>query len=171
MAIDFIFQGPPPANLACPGTTIAPAVGLDSVNGVGYLSSGKGWVPQIPATVAKVDLTGQNAAIAATTLYAVPAHMGGQYRISVDLKVTTAATTSSTLGAATVNYTDADDSVAVSGLTAAASNSGNTTTTQTSGSVIVNAKGGTNIQYAIAYASVGATAMVYSAHIRVDYMG
>lgn len=168
---DFVFQGPPASTVVAPGTTLAPAGGIDTVNNVEYVSSGSGWKPAVPATVGSLNLTAQTAAVAASTVYAVPVHMSGMYRISVVAKVTTAATTSSQLGAITVNYTDNVDSVAVSGLSAAAQSTGNTTGTQINGSVIVNAKGGTNIQWAIAYASVGATSMAYAAEVRVDYLG
>lgn len=171
MPHDFVFQGPPSSNIVAPGTTLAPADGIDTVNNVEYVSTGAGWKPAVPATVGSTNLVNQSAAVAATTVYAVPAHMSGMYRISVVAKVTTAATTSSNLGAITVNYTDNVDGVAVSGLSAAALSAGNTTGTQINGSVIVNAKGGTNIQWAIAYTSVGATSMVYAAEVRVDYLG
>lgn len=131
---------------------------------------------------ASVDLTGQAAAVGPTTILAVPAGQGGQYKISWSAKVTTADTTSSTLGGATgfrVGYTDTDDSVALTtpawwggGNNGAAPTSaaGNATSTQASGEVVVNAKAGTNIQYSFDYTSLAApstVAMLYSLHITV----
>jgi hypothetical protein len=61
-----------------------------------------------PQEVATVDLTAQTAAVGTTTLYAVPSTGQGQYRLSWNAKVTTAAGVSSTLGALTIVYTDPD---------------------------------------------------------------
>jgi hypothetical protein len=128
----------------------------------------------VPAECGLADLTGQTAAKAATTLYAVPAAGAGIYRISWVAKVTTAATTSSVLGGTNgfqVTYTDADDSVVVTPL--AVPNgvaTGNTTATQLSGVVIVNAKASTNVQYQFDYTSVGVTPMAYSLHVRLEAM-
>lgn len=126
--------------------------------------------------LAAVDLVTQAAAVASTLLYAVPATQGGIYKISFSLKVTRAATTSSTLGALTITYTDATDSVAQSVVAlagtqagaAATTNAGNSTTTVLQGQVTVNAKAGTNINFAIAYASTGGTTMQYEAHLQVN---
>jgi hypothetical protein len=128
----------------------------------------------VPSEYATVDLTAQTAAIGATTVYAVPAAGAGIYRISWVAKVTAAATTSSVLGGTNgfqVTYTDADDSVVVTPL--AVPNgvaTGNTTATQLSGVVVVNAKASTNIQYQFDYTSVGVTPMAYSLHVRLEAM-
>jgi hypothetical protein len=128
----------------------------------------------VPA-LAVIDLVTQAAAIVATLLYAVPATQPGLYDVAFALKVTRAATTSSTLGTLTISYTDATDSVvqtviALGGTqagAAATSNAGNSTTSVLQGRVTVNAKAGTNITYAIAYVSSGATTMQYEAHLSV----
>ena len=125
---------------------------------------------------APVNLTAQTAAKASTLLYAVPANGQGHYKVCFDGKVTTAATTSSTLGGANnlqLIYTDADDSVSVTTPAGATFDStsallaGNTTQSQESGCLIVNAKASTNINYSFGYTSSGATAMAYSLHVRV----
>jgi uncharacterized membrane protein YbhN (UPF0104 family) len=136
----------------------------------GITTAGNG----VPSELAAVDLTTQAAAIAATSLYTPAA--GGLFRISVYLKVTRAATTSSTLGAVTITFTSATDSVAQSLVmqlatqagAAATTNAGNATTTTLQGSMIVNASTAAAIKYAIAYASSGATTMQYEAHFRVE---
>lgn len=127
------------------------------------------------AVKASVDLINQAAAIAATTLYAVPAS-GGMYRVSWVSSVTTAATTSSALGGVNgfqIKYTDADDSVVksspgtiVTGISINATNSA--ATGNISGCTVVNAKGSTNIQYQMDYTSVGLTAMVYNLHMKIE---
>lgn len=124
----------------------------------------------VPAEYAQVDLTGQTAAIAATTVYAVPSSGVGMYRVSYVAKLTTVAGTSSVLGGSTgfqVKYTDATDSVVTTTAASATSNL-NTTQAQISGSIIVYAKASTNIQYLIGYTSVADTEMAYNLHIKVE---
>jgi hypothetical protein len=125
--------------------------------------------------VATVDLTAQTAAVITTTLYAVPATGAGQYSLSWDAKVTTAAGTSSTLGALTIVYTDPDGVVQT--ITAGAQTSAGaiatTSATNTTAAVLlgvpmlINAKASTNITYAFAYASNAANAMNYNLHIKL----
>lgn len=130
----------------------------------------------VPAEYAVVDLTAQTAAIATTTLYTTPS--AGQYRLSWNMKITTAAGTSSTLGPLTIVYTD-PDSVAVT-LTAGAQIAAGTIATSsaanTTGTVLIglpmllNCKTATVISYATAYASVAASAMNYNLHIVLERM-
>ncbi len=135
-----------------------------------------GSVPnRIPVNAAVVDRTAQTAAITATTLL-TPA-VTGLYRISAYLKVTTAGSTSSTLGALTITYTDGTDSVAqsqVAGLqtqagAVATTNAGNTTASKLLGDLVIYAKTGVAIQYAVGYASSG-TAMQYEIHLAIEAM-
>lgn len=127
--------------------------------------------------VASVDLATQAAAITATTLF-TPV-ITGFYRISVYLQITRAASTSSVLGGAggvVLTYNDGDGNVAqtdtVSLMNAAGaiaiSSATNTTATNLNGTVVIYAKAGVAIQYAIGYTSVGVTSMQYSAHLRVE---
>lgn len=132
----------------------------------------------LAAITAIVDLTGQTAAVTTTNLIAsVPAT--GFYRVSVYLKVTTAATTSSTLGGTTgvsIGFTDGTDSVAQTMVIAtqgaagtfAAGFSGNTTNIKAMGSCPIYAKTGTAVTYAIDYTSSGATPMAYEARLRLE---
>lgn len=144
---------------------------LISYQGVATVGGG------IPAEIAYVDATAQGAAIAATTIYAVPASGAGMYRISWAAKVTRAATTSSVLGGTSLGlqvvYTDADDSVVATTQAnlSGATNAGNTTASTAEGVIIVNAKASTNIQYKIGYTSVGGTPMQYNLHVKVEAMG
>lgn len=128
----------------------------------------------ILSEVAAVDVTAQTAAITTATLYAVP--VDGQYRLSWSAKTTTAATTSSTLGALTIVYTD-PDGVAVTLTSAAVIAAGTvatTSTANTTGTVLIgipqylNCKGITNVTYAFAYVSTGATPMAYNLHILLE---
>ncbi len=139
---------------------------LTTYNAIATVSNG------VPAEYAKVDLTGQGAAITATTLYAVPATGAGMYQISWVAKVTQAATTSSVLGGTNgfqIVYTDADDSVVTTAPIGSMifTNNGNTTTTVIQGTITVSAKASTNIQYKMDYTSVGGTPMQYNLHVKL----
>ncbi len=122
------------------------------------------------------NLTTQTAAKTATTFF-TPV-IDGMYRISVYLQVTTAASVSSVLGGASgvvITYNDADGNVAQSDTVAlmttagaiAITSAGNTTSTNLNGTMVINAKAGVAIQYAIGYTSTG-TAMQYAAHLRCE---
>jgi hypothetical protein len=126
----------------------------------------------VPSELATVDLTGQTAPIAASTLYTPAAT--GMFRISAYLKITTAGT-SPALGPLTITYTDGTDSVAQSvvmhlqdqtgaGVT---SNSGNSTTSVLSGSLVAFAKTGVAIQYAVALTGTVGTG-AYEVHLKCE---
>lgn len=128
----------------------------------------------VPAAYASSDLTAQQAAIAATTLYAVPASGQGRYRISWSADITTAAATPATsvLGGTSgfqVIYTSPTDSVVKTTVPGNSTTSAaNTTGTAVSGTLIVFAKASTNIQYSFDYTNGGATPMVYEIHITLE---
>ncbi len=135
-----------------------------------------------PSELAVVNLTAQVAAISTTTLYATNALTGnggsGQYRVSWNAKVVLAATSSSTLGALTIGYTDLDGTVQsitaaaqIAAGTIATTSPGNTTATVLLGMPItLNVKASTSITYAFAYSSTGATPMQYNLHITLEAM-
>ncbi len=127
-------------------------------------------------TTSPVNLTGQSAALSATTLYAIPTTFAGLYKISWAAKVTQPSDISSVLGGSggfQVTYTDKDDSVTLTPLAEpSASGTGNATATQLSGSIIVNAKASTNIQYQFGYTDTHTiTPMQYSLQVRIEYLG
>jgi len=120
-----------------------------------------------------VNLTAQTANVAATTLFAVGGSGAGLYLVTVYLVVSTPASVSSTLPDSRIIFTDQDSAAAItvaltSGLTT------NTTSTFAQGTLVINAKASTNIQYDIgqvtAYASDG-TAMQFAYRARVEYLG
>ena len=133
-----------------------------------------------PSELGTIDLTAQAASISATTLYTPAA--SGTFRINASVQVTQAATTSSILGGTTglvITYTEPDGSVAQSvtialqnksgtWVTPSSGDVGNSTTTQDNGVIIIRAKSGTAIQYAIGYTSVGTTAMNYALHLKCE---
>lgn len=115
-----------------------------------------------------------SAAIAATTLYAVPSSGAGLYRVSFVAKITQAASTSSVLGGTNgfqVKYTDPDGVVVTTGAIQNLSGDAlslNSTQAVYCGVCIVNAKASTNIQYLMDYTSVGVTVMKHNLRIVVE---
>lgn len=107
-----------------------------------------------------VNLTAQGASVSATAL--APVQFSGVYRISYFMRVTRAATATSSL-AITFSFVDTvAQSVSSTALT------GNTTTTWGSGSYLVWIDGGTTPTYAITYASSGAQTMLYRAAVVME---
>lgn len=168
------------------GQDAAPGATVD-VNGKFFIAGASGLITKynniatvsggVPAMYGTADITGQTAAKADTTLYTPAAT--GMFRISVALKVTTAATTSSTLGPVTIKYTSGDGSVAqtitmalttAAGAVATTSTTNSTTTSTLSGVLVIHALTSVAITYAVGYASSGATAMQYSAHLKCEAM-
>jgi hypothetical protein len=118
--------------------------------------------------VASVDLTNFSAAVTPTTLFSVVT--SGQFLITWSADITTAATTSSSLGGTNgfqivfVSPTDNVTKTTIPGNSIVSY--ANTTGTAIGGAFSVYAKTGTNILYEFDYLSSGATAMVYELHIR-----
>jgi hypothetical protein len=131
-------------------------------------------------TVTQIDRVTQNAAIGSTTLVACPASPAGgtNFLVSSNAKITTAATSTSTLGPLSITYT-APDGTAFTALPVSyriapvglaintAGDTNNITTTFDSGfPFLVNCQAGSTVTYAFGYASSGGTAMVYDLHVR-----
>jgi len=113
------------------------------------------------ATMATVTLSNQAASISATSAYAVNAT--GLFRVSYIVRITTAASSSSS---ATVALGFRTNSLTFSQAFSAVT--GNTTTTQQNGSIFVKADAGTTLTYTVTYASVGATAMKFAFDLAVE---
>lgn len=159
-------------DIYAPGSTtvknfaIVSAGQIGNYNGIATVSGG------VPAEYAVSDLTAQSAAIAATTLYAVPAGSTGMYRISWSADITTADAVSSVLGGAggfQVLYTSPTDSVVKTTVAQPdwASNA-NTTGTAIGGTAVVYAKASTNIQFQFGYTSNTPGQMIYELHIKLE---
>ena len=144
---------------------------ITKYGGVATVANGVG------AIVAKADATAQAANIGTTTLYTVPAGGEGMYRVSAYVVVTQAATSSSTMPAVDFTWTDVDSGVSSSvWVTATGTNNYLGYNSQLASPqpayAIINAKDSTTIQYSTAsYASVGATAMQYAVHIKLQFLG
>jgi hypothetical protein len=172
--MQFSFNGTLGLNIGASYSTAAdPGIFINNYLGNSTVGAG------MPAIYAKSNLTTQAAAIAATTIYAVPNTANrtrpGMYRVAYCAAITQAATTSCTLGGANgfqVIYTDINDSVVkTSNPTTPVISSVNATGTTISGDVYAYAKLGTNIQYSFGYTSSGATAMQYDLNVYVEFLG
>lgn len=144
----------------------------------GSWSVTKAGVGNPPLQVAAYDATAQQANIASTPIYTVPANGGGMYRLCAYAVITQAATTSSTLPFVQMSWTDGDSSTALSGYGVISSGqTQNTigTNSVNSGGVTfpeINVKAGSTISINIGgYASSGATPMQYAVHVRLEYLG
>ena len=155
----------------------APTLSIDYANGQSASTSTKGFLTDTDWDTfndktgrigTPVSLTGQTAAIGATTAYTLPA-ADGYYRVSFTLTLTTAATSSSQIGFQ-CRYTNATDNVVktspnINDVTRTAGNSKAVAVTYT---YFVHAKASTNIQYIANYSSTGATAAVYDLSVVVE---
>ncbi len=131
--------------------------------------------------VAKSLLTAQSAAIAATTVYAIPGGQAGMYRISYVANVTRAATTQSILGGSLgfqIQFTNAngDTLTKASNPTIAENANANAIGSSPAGTSISGVLCGycgasTNLQYIFDYMSAGGTTMQYDLAIFVEYLG
>lgn len=110
--------------------------------------------------VVATSLTGLSALIPATALNVTVA---GVYRVSWTLRVTQAATVSSSL-TVTIGYTDAGVVLSVAG----AAVTGNTVTTVQSGSVLLRSDAASPVTFAVAYGSVGATPLLYKIDVTCE---
>jgi len=111
-------------------------------------------VNETPVMLASETATGQVASITATN-FALTSVLPGLYRLSMAARVTTAATTSSSL-IVTFGWTQA-----VACTTSSVAMTGNTTATTSTLSVLVRVDQNSAITYATTYASAGATPMAY----------
>ena len=117
-------------------------------------SLGQG-VSDRPERVSRVDLSAQAASIAGTSL-PIGSITHGVYRVSYYARITTAATTSSSL---IVEFTWPDSGVTQTFTGAAIT--GNTTTSYQQAEIVMDVDAVGPLQYNTTYASVGATPMAY----------
>jgi len=111
--------------------------------------------PGVPSIIGTINITGQVAAVTATTVYTPT--VTGLYKLDLHLQWTVAPT-SGVIGPVTITYTDGDNSVAQSVIMAMQSTTGTsvtsttlfTTASQINGSICFYAETGVAIQYAIA---------------------
>jgi hypothetical protein len=117
--------------------------------------------------LALTSLTGQTASLSATALD-TGALDPGVYRVSYAARITTAASTSSSV-TITISWMDGNVAQTQSG----AAMTGNTTTTQQNASFLIHVGPNTLssndvVKYATTYASSGGTAMQYSLYVMVE---
>ncbi len=118
------------------------------------------------------DRTGQTASL--SNINITNSSSDARYRISGNVTVTRAATTSSSL-VTTLTYTDGDRrlpmNMTMAGFNSAGAVATTPANTTTATGVLnfaytINVQGGTTITYSTAYLSSGATTMQYAIHIR-----
>ena len=129
---------------------------------VRFLDVLRTWLGRTAQQRGAVELETQSAAIAATDV-PMPETQTGLYRASYSLRVTRAATTSSST-TVTMGWT----SLGVSCSQASSAVTGNTTASQTNGVITMAVDVATPITYTVAYTSVGATSMQYALDVRVE---
>jgi hypothetical protein len=112
--------------------------------------------------MAVVTLAAQSATIGATALLP-DTGSAGLFRVSWFLRVTQAATTSSSV-AVTIGFTEGSVALTTSG----AALTGNTTTTFQQGTLMLACDANSSITYAASYSSVGATSMQYGLAVIVE---
>jgi len=122
------------------------------------------WQSPGSTALATVNLTGQTSAKTATTVYTPPS--AGLVQITYYAKITTAATTRSTLGPFNIISTDPDGNTITTVGNITSQNS--TTNGFISGTILVYAGATTNVQYSLGYSSSGATPMAYNLHVVVS---
>lgn len=141
---------------------IADASGKPTRVLIDWATSVQGSVDASPSRRYTVTVTGQTASIGTTAIPA-GALAAGLYRISYWARVTTAATTSSSLTvSAIVTSGAAVCTLADTALT------GNTTASASSQTWLVKIDAATPVSYAAIYASVGATAMRYELSVTLE---
>jgi hypothetical protein len=130
----------------------------------------------IPSTIAVVNSSNNAADIPATNVFS-PTNANQKYRLSYEVIVTTAATTSSTLPDIQFTWPDSDSAVVqTAGPFGSATPSANTTTTYYQGVIFFSAANNSfgNIQYKVGntthYASVGVTSMKYRVNIILEVL-
>lgn len=111
-----------------------------------------------------VSLTAQGATISTTPVPTGPLPVG-RYRVSYTLQITRAATTSSSAQMA-LSWTFNS----IASLQAFPAVTGNTLTSYSTDSIVVNVDQGTTISYQVTYASVGATSMQYAVAVWVEQL-
>ena len=160
-----VFQGNPNAlgAVASGGSQQAPNIAVDTVNAALYISAGNGWQPFSDA-LAKSILSSQTAATQANVLtFAVPAT--GLYRLTTYAVQMTA--TGGTLPSTAAAYTEGDTGVAETGAAIQATGTGTNAGDNKSGSLVINAKAGTNI----VISSAAAATLTYTLKARVEFLG
>lgn len=139
-----------------------PLAGTITDSWVQYFTSQGQTVSTTAQRVQLVAERGQSASIATTDM-APGTITGGIYRIQSYIRITTAASVSSSVQLA-FTFTDHGQAVTIT----LAAITGNTVTTTQSAVSLFYADAGTPVTYAVTYSSVGATSAVYQAYLLLE---
>lgn len=126
----------------------------------------------IPSIYGRATSSGVTANLTSASFYSIPTGKGGMYRVSCYAVVTVAASTSSTLPAIGIGWTDDATNTPLSANDVTPTNSANAVGAFGQGSIIINAKEGTNItRQTSGYTSTSAGEMTYAIRIHAEYIG
>ena len=165
-----VFQGNPNALgvVASGGSTTAPNVGIDTVDGVLFMSVGNGWQP-LSGTVQRSVASAQVANNANVSTFTAP--VSGLYEVQL-YEVSTNTPTGGALPAMTATYTDPSSNTSVTQTIAATASTVGAAGVVNQGRLLVNLKaGGTVVMATSSYVAGGGTALAYDVKSRVSYLG
>lgn len=164
-----VFQGNPNVlgAVAAGGSTLAPNVAIDTVDGSLFASTGSGWVP-LTGVAVKAVASAQVANNANVLTFTAPAT--GVYQVDI-YEVSTNTPTGATLPAVTVVYTDDASATAVTD-TLASVGSVSAPGVVNQGRFLVSvAAAGTIVVATTSYAAGSGTALAYTIKVRVSFRG
>lgn len=164
-----VFQGNPNTLgvVASGGSTVAPNVGIDTIDATLFLSAGAGWVP-LTGVAQKAVATAQVANNANVLTFTAPAT--GIYEINL-YEVSTNTPTGATLPAMTATFTDANAAVSVTETVASVGTVSAAGVTD-QGILLANvAADGTIVIATTGYVAGTGAALAYTIKVRVSYRG
>ena len=162
-----VFQGPPTLANQSAGSTLAPNLGIDTINVVEYANVGNGWQIVPGGVTNKSVFLAQSANNANLLTFTAP--QMGIYEI-IMYEVSTDTPTGATLPGLSVTYTDADTGNSTT-LTSPTLTAVSTMNAVNNGDIYINSKVGTTITVAnTGYAAGSGTALTYNVKVRVTYM-
>ena len=146
----------------------SPVLGLNGVlhrEIVNFLQTLRTLLSRVIVRIGSTSLTAQDATIATTAIDAPSLIQNVLHRVSYSLRITQAATVSSS---ATVTLGWTTNSVSCTQAFTAVT--GNTTATQQSASIVIFPDAATSVTFGVVYASVGATSMTYALDVLLDVL-
>lgn len=152
-----------PAGLA--KTPLIDRSGLMTQRWLFYFRDQSDTVAQGPTRVVTAGATNQTASIS-TTPFSTDALAAGLYRVTWYVRVTTPATTSSSVEVV-LSWTDGAIAQSVTGTAV----TGNTTTSLSTQSALIHIDQSTPISYATTYASNAANEMAYALYLTLESLG
>ena len=151
-----------PRKKGLPPDLVDPNEGLATDAWIKWLQDNSNTLASAATINATVELTAKSASIGTTSITS-NVLAAGTYRVTFYARVTTAASVSSSFEI-TFSWVDGGVTVPVT----STAMTGNTTSTVSSASLLLDIDNNTQVTYAVTYASVGGTAMVYKTTIVLE---